>query len=151
MGQLADQPGTTQFATRSGSYIVLDKTPEIEMTSCSVHIACAKSDPNYYDLKVMQDVRLTWSGTFVHAAPWSVAHQGVSNVSHGCINLSTARATAYYNLVRYGDLVTVDHTLRGPADLLAAQDPGMADWNTTWSSWVAGSALRVAVTTGHLV
>lgn len=29
---------------------------------------------------------------FVHAAPWSVAQQGSSNVSHGCINLSPDNA-----------------------------------------------------------
>ena len=65
--------GRPEFVTRTGSYIVLEKKPMIEMTSCSVHIACDPKDPNFYDLKVMQDVRLTWSGTFVHAAPWSVS------------------------------------------------------------------------------
>jgi lipoprotein-anchoring transpeptidase ErfK/SrfK len=143
--------GRPAFATRSGNYIVLSKTPMVEMTSCSVNIACSKTSPNYYDLKVMQDVRLTWSGTFVHAAPWSVAHQGFANVSHGCINLSTARATAFYDLVSYGDLVTVVRTARSAQDLIDRQDPGMTDWNTTWKSWVAGSALKAAVTTGHLV
>jgi lipoprotein-anchoring transpeptidase ErfK/SrfK len=142
--------GRPQFATRSGNYIVLSRTPVLQMTSCSVNIACSKSSPNYYDLTVMQDVRLTWSGTFVHAAPWSVANQGFANVSHGCINLSTARATAFYNLVRYGDLVTVVHTARGPQDLVASLDPGMTDWNSPWTAWVSGSATRAAVVTGHL-
>ena len=142
--------GRPQFATRTGSYIVLEKQPMVEMTSCSVHIACDPKSPNYYDLKVMQDVRLTWSGTFVHAAPWSVSNQGRANVSHGCINLSTLHATEFYNLVTYGDLVTVAHTLRGAQDLLASGDPGMADWNTTWSAWVAGSALHSAVATSAL-
>ncbi len=142
--------GRPEFVTRSGNYIVLEKKPMVEMTSCSVHIACDPKDPNYYDLKVMQDVRLTWSGTFVHAAPWSVSHQGFANVSHGCINLSTGRATSFYNLVRYGDLVTVTHTARDAQDLIDKGDPGMTDWNTPWSQWVAGSALKAPVTTRAL-
>ncbi len=142
--------GRPEFVTRSGSYIVLEKTPLIEMTSCSVHIACDPKDPNWYDLKVMQDVRLTWSGTFVHAAPWSVSHQGFANVSHGCINLSTSRATSFYDLVTYGDLVTVTHTNRGPQDLIDKGDPGMTDWNTPFSKWVLGSALKTAITTRPL-
>ena len=142
--------GRPEFVTRSGSYIVLEKTPMIEMTSCSVHIACDPKDPNWYDLKVMQDVRLTWSGTFVHAAPWSVSHQGFANVSHGCINLSTSRANSFYNLVTYGDLVTVVHTNRGPQDLIDKGDPGMTDWNTPFSTWVQGSALKAAITTSPL-
>jgi lipoprotein-anchoring transpeptidase ErfK/SrfK len=142
--------GRPEFVTRTGSYIVLEKKPMIEMTSCSVHIACDPKDPNFYDLKVMQDVRLTWSGTFVHAAPWSVSHQGVANVSHGCINLSTSRATTFYNLVTYGDLVIVRNTNRGPQDLIDKGDPGMTDWNTPFSVWVQGSALKAPVTTSPL-
>jgi lipoprotein-anchoring transpeptidase ErfK/SrfK len=142
--------GRPEFVTRSGSYIVLEKKPMIEMTSCSVHIACDPKDPNWYDLKVMQDVRLTWSGTFVHAAPWSVSHQGFANVSHGCINLSTSRATSFYNLVTYGDMVTVVHTNRGPQDLIDKGDPGMTDWNTSFTTWVQGSALKAAIITSPL-
>ena len=142
--------GRPQFATRSGNYIVLDKQPSLRMTSCSAQITCDKANPNYYDLVVYNDVRLTWSGTFIHAAPWSVGAQGVSNVSHGCVNLSPAHAAAYYAQAHYGDLVTVTGTIRGPADLLANGDPGMADWNTSWAAWVAGSALGTSVTTTQL-
>jgi len=142
--------GRPQFATRSGRYIVLSKTPTIQMTSCSAHITCDKTNPNYYDLTVLWDTRLTWSGTFIHAAPWSVAHQGVANVSHGCINLSTARGEAYYNIAQYGDLVVVTNTGRDPADLIRKGDPGMTDWNSTWTQWVKGSALGKPVTTSTL-
>ncbi len=142
--------GRPQFATRSGSYIVLDKQPSLRMTSCSAQITCDKANPNYYDLVVYDDVRLTWSGTFIHAAPWSVGAQGVTNVSHGCVNLSNAHAAAYYAQAHYGDLVTVTGTIRGPADLLATGDPGMADWNTSWAAWVAGSATGSPVTTAQL-
>ena len=139
--------GRPQFATRTGNYIVLEQTPSLRMTSCSAKITCDKTNPNWYDLTVQWDTRITWSGTFIHAAPWSVSHQGVANVSHGCINLSTSHAQTYYKLAQYGDLVTVTGTARGPADLLASGDPGMADWNLTWTQWLAGSALRAPITT----
>ena len=142
--------GRPAFATRSGSYIVLSKVPTLRMTSCSASITCDKKSTNYYDLTVDWDARLTWSGTFIHSAPWSVWAQGQSNVSHGCINLSPQHAISFYALAQYGDLVTVTGTPRTPADLLAAGDPGMTDWNTTWSSWVAGSALHATVTTGPI-
>jgi len=142
--------GRPQFATRSGNYVVLAKLPTLQMTSCSASITCVKTNPNYYDLTVDWDVRLTYSGTFVHSAPWSVAAQGVDNVSHGCINLSPARATAYFNFARYGDLVTVTGTSRTAADLVASGDPGMADWNVPWSTYTSASALGGQVTTTAL-
>jgi lipoprotein-anchoring transpeptidase ErfK/SrfK len=142
--------GRPQFQTRSGNYIVLEKTPTIQMTSCSASITCDQANPNWYSLTVQWDTRLTWSGTFIHAAPWSVAHQGVANVSHGCINLSTTHGETYYNLAQYGDLVRVTGTARGPADLLASGDPGMANWNLTWAQWVHGSALDAPTTTRPL-
>ena len=73
--------GRPAFATRSGNYIVLSKVPSLRMTSCSASITCDKKSPNYYDLTVQWDARLTWSGTFIHSAPWSVWAQGQSNVS----------------------------------------------------------------------
>lgn len=142
--------GRPEFVTRSGNYVVLAKTPTRRMTSCNAAITCVKTDKNYYDLEVDWDVRLSWSGTFIHSAPWSVKHQGVDNVSHGCINLSPARAIAYFNWARYGDLVTVTNTSRTAADLVASGDPGMTDWNVSWDSYVGKSALGSEITTEQL-
>ena len=66
-------------------------------------IAHKKHRPEGYKLTVYDAVRVTWGGVYVHAAPWSVAQQGNSNVSHGCINLSTDNASWYYNQVNVGD------------------------------------------------
>lgn len=49
-------------------------------------------DAGGYIAKVQWAARISNSGEFVHAAPWSVAQQGSSNVSHGCINLSPDNA-----------------------------------------------------------
>ena len=139
--------GRPQFATRTGSYVVLAKQPTLRMTSCNASITCSPTNPNWYDLTVNWDVRLTYSGTFIHSAPWSVAAQGVDNVSHGCVNLSPAHAVAYFNLARYGDLVTVTGTSRGAGDLVRSGDPGMSDWNVPWTTYAAASALGGQTTT----
>lgn len=142
--------GDKGFETRNGNYIVLEKHRKKQMTSCSANITCNKKDEDYYDLEVDYSVRLTWSGTFVHAAPWSSGDQGVRNVSHGCLNLSEDDGKAYFDSARYGDVVTVVNSTRGPEDLIARGDPGMADWNLDWGRWVAGSALGEEVQTDKL-
>jgi lipoprotein-anchoring transpeptidase ErfK/SrfK len=142
--------GRPEFATRNGTYVVLDKEKTKQMTSCGAGITCDKSSSEYYDLKVDWSVRLTWSGTFVHSAPWSVGSQGNANVSHGCINLSPANGKTYFSMARYGDVVNVTNSTRAASDLVARGDPGMVDWNQRWSDYVAGSALDRPVTTEPL-
>lgn len=128
--------GMPGFSTREGVYTVLSKSPTVEMTSCSVGLSCTPGDPSYYDLTVHWDTRLTASGTFVHAAPWD-SQIGYANTSHGCIHLTTADAEKFYQLSMPGDVVIVRHTGRAP-DI--PDDPGMMDWNMSWSQWSAGSA-----------
>jgi lipoprotein-anchoring transpeptidase ErfK/SrfK len=55
-----------------------------------------RSDPEYYRLTVEYAMRLTWTGEFLHAAPWSVGSQGRANVSHGCTGMSTSNAAWLY-------------------------------------------------------
>jgi hypothetical protein len=81
-------------------------------------------------------VRISDGGEFVHAAPWSVADQGHTNVSHGCVNLSTANAQWFYNWAMRGDIVYVFNGVRPPSPT----DPGTADWNMSWKQWLAGDA-----------
>ncbi|MBO0777190.1 MAG: L,D-transpeptidase, partial [Actinobacteria bacterium] len=86
----------------------------------------------------------TWSGNYIHDAYWSVAQQGVVNVSHGCVNTSPAHSEIYYNLARPGDPVTV---IGSPA---AGQwDDGWTPWFLTWKHLLQGSATHMAVRVGH--
>ena len=142
--------GRPEYVTRSGNYIVLEKDPLREMTSCAAKITCDKTSKDYYDLQVQWATRLSWSGTFIHAAPWSVAKQGLVDSSHGCIHLTIDRAKTYFDLAQYGDLVTVVNTGRPIDDLVQRGDPGTTDWNTTWPAWLAGSAIGAEITTDPL-
>jgi lipoprotein-anchoring transpeptidase ErfK/SrfK len=143
--------GRPEYETRTGNYIVLERDPLREMTSCAAKITCDKSSSEYYDLQVQWATRLSWSGTFIHAAPWSAAKQGLVDSSHGCIHLTIDRAKTFFDQALYGDIVHVLRTSRPIDDLVAKGDPGATDWNLTWDQYVAGSALGRSITTQLLV
>ncbi|WP_052434857.1 L,D-transpeptidase [Streptacidiphilus melanogenes] len=114
---------------------VMDKQPEVHMTSCSVHITCDPGNPNFYDTTLPWDVHLTGSGTYVHYSDGD-KHPGHSVGSHGCVHLSLADATWFYNYVHVGDPVTITGSPRGKAQA----DNGYASFDLTWQQWLAGSA-----------
>lgn len=91
-----------------------------------------------YRVDISYAMRLTWGGEFIHAAPWSVADQGVRNVSHGCVNLSWDNAEWLFGVAKVGDPVTVTGTERalGPGN-------GWTAWDLSWDEYVQGSALPV--------
>jgi lipoprotein-anchoring transpeptidase ErfK/SrfK len=126
--------GRSQFPTKNGVHIAIEKSPTVIMDSATVGIP--KGSPGYYFEKVNWDVRISDGGAFVHSAPWSVANQGHTNVSHGCINLSPTNAEWFYNWSQRGDVVDVFNS----AAPVNTADPGMADWNLTWKQWLAGDA-----------
>jgi lipoprotein-anchoring transpeptidase ErfK/SrfK len=126
--------GRSEYPTMDGVHIALGKSQTVEMNSATVGIP--KGSPGYYDEIVYWDVRISNGGEFVHAAPWSVGSQGSSNVSHGCVNLSTENATWFYNWSTFGDIVDVYNGVRPPE----LGDAGTADWNMSWKKWVAGDA-----------
>lgn len=114
--------------TRTGINIVTDKRQTIEMKSKRYH----------YDEIEHWAVRFNNNGQFIHANPDTVAQQGNTNVSHGCINLSTANAKAYYSTAIYGDPVDV----RGTKVKLADTRTELYDWALSWKQWTALSALH---------
>jgi lipoprotein-anchoring transpeptidase ErfK/SrfK len=97
--------GKSKHPTPIGSFTALEKQSPVIMDSRTIGIPL--NDPEGYKLTVYDAVRVTWGGVYVHAAPWSVAQQGNSNVSHGCINLSTDNAAWYYSTVNIGDPIVV--------------------------------------------
>ncbi|MFE5141055.1 L,D-transpeptidase [Streptomyces fagopyri] len=128
--------GKPGFETRNGVKVVLSKEYVVRMRGTTVGIAEGSADS--YDLPVYYATRVTWSGEYVHAAPWSVGSQGYANVSHGCTGMSTSNAAWFFNHVRVGDIVKV---VNSNGAQMAAFDNGFGDWNVSWPSWRNGSAL----------
>ncbi len=136
--------GKPGFDTRNGVKVVLAKESFVRMTSGSIGIPEGSSDS--YDLPVYWATRVTTSGEYVHAAPWSVGSQGAANVSHGCTGMSTGDAQWFFNTVRVGDIVKV---VNSGGDTMAPFGNGFGDWNMPWQEWREGSALKNgAATTG---
>ncbi|GAB2752863.1 Ig-like domain-containing protein [Nocardioides salsibiostraticola] len=127
--------GKPGFITRSGTKVIVEKFDSKRMNSETVGIPSGSSEA--YDIDNVQwAMRLTYSGEFIHAAPWSVGSQGRDNVSHGCTGLSTADAAYLYSISKRGDVVEYVGT-----DRPMEPGNGYADWNTSWSDYQAGSAL----------
>ncbi|WP_280350572.1 L,D-transpeptidase [Nocardia abscessus] len=115
--------GKPKHETPNGTYIVGEQQRKMIMDSSTYGVPI--TDPEGYKLEVEYATRISNSGIFVHAAPWSVAQQGVSNASHGCLNVSTEDAQWFFENVRRGDPVIVQNTQGGT---LSASD-GLGDWN----------------------
>lgn len=127
--------GKPGFTTRSGTKVIIEKFDQKRMNSETVGIN--RNSPEAYDIDDVQwAMRVTFSGEFIHAAPWSVGSQGRANVSHGCTGMSTEDAAWLYAMSRRGDVVEYTGTDR-PMTL----DNGYGDWNLSPSAWKQGSAL----------
>jgi lipoprotein-anchoring transpeptidase ErfK/SrfK len=124
--------GQKRYPTHNGVHLTLEKSSQVTMDSTTIGIP--RNGPGGYYRKVAWATRLSYSGTFVHAAPWSVWAQGKQNVSHGCINASTADAKWFYDFTQRGDVVDVVNSTAKPK----LYDPGMSDWNLTWPQWTSG-------------
>jgi lipoprotein-anchoring transpeptidase ErfK/SrfK len=123
-----------QYTTRSGTKVIIEKFPSKDMNSETVGITGADA----YNIKGVQwAMRVTYSGEFIHAAPWSVADQGHANVSHGCTGMSTANADWLYHMTNVGDVVQYTGTDR-PMELTN----GYGDWNESFAQYRLGSALH---------
>ncbi|MDR6119146.1 lipoprotein-anchoring transpeptidase ErfK/SrfK [Aeromicrobium sp. SORGH_AS981] len=130
--------GKPGHETRGGTKVIMEKFASVDMDAASTGVS--ESDPDYYDISdVRWAMRVTNSGEFLHAAPWSVGSQGRENVSHGCVGMSTADAQWIYDQSRRGDVVKFVNSGRS-----LEQNNGWTDWNTRWSDWVQGSALKRA-------
>jgi lipoprotein-anchoring transpeptidase ErfK/SrfK len=127
--------GRPKYPTTNGIHFTLEKAKQVIMDSATVGIP--RNSPDGYYEKVSWNVRISNTGEFVHAAPWSVGSQGNANVSHGCVNLSTENATWFFKLARRGDVVEVVGSPKKPGGSF-----GTVDWNMSWAAWTAGSALR---------
>jgi lipoprotein-anchoring transpeptidase ErfK/SrfK len=127
-----------KFTTRSGIKVIIEKFDSKRMNSETVGIPVDSADG--YDIDNVQwAMRVTYSGEFVHAAPWSVASQGHANVSHGCTGMSTSNADWLYHMTVRGDVVDYVGT-----DRPMESTNGYGDWNIPWDEYKQGSALATS-------
>nr|WP_029114592.1 Ig-like domain-containing protein [Mycobacterium sp. URHB0044] len=126
--------GKNSSPTDNGTYLIGDRYRDLVMDSSTYGVPV--NSPNGYRLEVEWATQMSYSGIYVHAAPWSVNSQGRSNVSHGCLNVNTNNAQWFYENTKRGDIVEVVNTV-GPT--LPGID-GLGDWNIPWEQWRAGNA-----------
>lgn len=130
----AGTPGG-QKASWSGKMVLMLKEGTIRMNSETVGLG------NAYDKDVDSSIRLTWSGMYVHAAPWNNANFGRANASSGCVGMSDANAKEFFAQSQVGDpFEVVGDGSKGNADV----GNGYGEWNLSWEKWQTMSALTGA-------
>lgn len=117
------------YWTAGGPHVVLSLERKHTMSSGSYGVS-DESDPNYYAPMVVDYcTRISYSGEFLHAAPWNGA-LGRENRSHGCINLSTADAKWVYENFMLGDILDVKNS---PRELPIWN--GLGDWTVSFDRY----------------
>jgi len=121
----ADKP---RNVTRNGIHVVSEKYSDFYMSNPAA---------GYNHIHERWAVRISNNGEFIHANPNSAGAQGNTNVTNGCINLSTSDAEQYFGSAIYGDPVEVT----GSTIELSYSDGDIWDWAVNWDTWVGMSAL----------
>lgn len=124
--------------TTSGIHLTKEKAQVVHMTAtCHGQPGC----DDYQGEVVHLAVRITMGGEYVHQSVGEYQYLGKQNESHGCVRTSPEGAKYFYDISQRGDIVDVTGTTRPFAD-----EPPYADewkfWTTSWSRWLAGSALH---------
>ncbi|WP_127554252.1 Ig-like domain-containing protein [Actinoplanes sp. OR16] len=124
--------GKKSTPSSSGTMVVMQKMAETVFDTTDTDGA------DGYRTNIQYAQRLTWSGQYIHSAPWSTGAQGHRNVSHGCVNVSPSNARWLFDKTLVGDPVTV----RGTGDELDYGN-GWTPWDVSWEEFAKGSALKV--------
>jgi lipoprotein-anchoring transpeptidase ErfK/SrfK len=124
--------GKPSTPSSSGTMVIMEKA------TSTIFDTTDTDGADGYRITIAYAQRLTWSGQYIHSAPWSVGAQGHRNVSHGCVNLSPSNARWLFGRTLIGDPITV----RGTSDKLVYGN-GWTPWNVSWKEFVRGSALPV--------
>jgi lipoprotein-anchoring transpeptidase ErfK/SrfK len=121
--------GLSQSPTTHGIKVIMEKGRDITMTG-----------PGYFDAHVQFTQRLTYSGEYLHSAPWNIPNikRGI-DTSNGCTNLLPADAKHLFNILEVGDVVEYPNA-NGPAMQMS---DGFGDWNVSWPTWQQGGSVPV--------
>ncbi len=126
--------GKPEKPSYSGTMVVMERLDKTTFDSSTYGTPVNSADGYRTDVRFAE--RLTWDGQFIHAAPWSVAQQGRTNVSHGCVNVSPDNAQWLFNWIKVGDPVVVKGT-----EQRLNQGNGWTAWDLSWEDFLKGSAL----------
>ena len=130
--------GRPGMDTPDGRYLSFAMGSPVDMNSASYGVGPGM--PGYYNELVYDAVQFTFSGDYVHSAPWSVGEQGTSNVSHGCVNLAPGYAAWFYGHSMLGDPISV---VGSP--VAGTWGDGWTIYFLGWRKLLAGSATGDAV------
>ncbi|WP_344129080.1 L,D-transpeptidase [Saccharopolyspora halophila] len=129
--------GRPVYPTQYGIHVASEKAESVRMRSDSWG-GPARGQAGFYDEVLHNNVRISNNGEYIHSNPDTVGAQGSSNVSHGCVNLSTANGNWFMNFTQIGDPVDI----RGSSRPLTPADGDISDWTIPWEEYVKGSALH---------
>ena len=118
--------------TPNGTYVVGDEHEKLTMDSRTYGLAL---DAGGYVTPVDYATQLSYSGIYVHSAPWAIGALGSYNQSHGCINASYDNAKWFQDYVKRGDPVVVKNT----AGATLTPYDGLGYWNLDWEQRSGGS------------
>ncbi len=122
--------GKASTPSSSGTMVVIEKKEHTVFDTTD-------TDPTGgYKTNIDYAQRITWSGQFIHAAPWSEGQQGKHNVSHGCVNVSEAMGAWLFKKTMMGDVITVSGT-----EEKLKNGNGWTDWNVSYDTFKKTSAL----------
>jgi lipoprotein-anchoring transpeptidase ErfK/SrfK len=119
--------GSPDNPSYNGAHVVTEMNRDRVMDSSTYGVPV--DSPDGYRTPVEFAVRISDSGEFVHAAPWSVAQQGNTN-------MSTENARWFFEFSVPGDVVEIQGSSAGTLQ------SDIYDWTIPWDQWQAGSALK---------
>ena len=132
--------GAPQTPTFRGIKVIMEQLPTVCMTNIR---------HTYHECGIKWDQRLTYSGEYLHSAPWNCIgpagctgpedNIGRADSSNGCTNLLPDVAYRLYRFLHVGDVIEYPNA-SGPPMTLAR---GYGDWNLSWSQWQTGGALSI--------
>jgi lipoprotein-anchoring transpeptidase ErfK/SrfK len=125
--------GKRGHETPYGTYVAMSEHTNYTMDSSTYGVPA--DSPLGYRTTVSVATRLSNSGIFYHSAPWSLRQQGSSNVSHGCINMSTENARWLQSVSNKGDVFILSNTGGQPLE----PTDGLGVWQIPWQTWSKGA------------
>jgi lipoprotein-anchoring transpeptidase ErfK/SrfK len=127
MGSYPVALGAAATPTSRGVKVIMQKDPAV----------CLRG-PGFHECGVRYAEQLTYSGEYLHAAPWNMANIKMGrDTSNGCTNLLPSDAAALYKTLTVGDVVVYPDATGPPM----RADAGYGDWNVPWSVWQGGGLI----------